>query len=279
MPLRVWSPGSALAEVVEQGAEQQQVGPIDAVGQRGRVGRRLPQVPVDGEAVVRVALRSAAHGAPTRAGCARAGHAGRATRTRRWRGDPGRAGRPARRARRRANGRPTPRRRRLGESVEGAARQQHAALRRQVGGAQQRAPDRRPGRPVRSARPRGRPPRHRRRRAPRGRAGAARRGATRRAAIHAMLRPAAATSAISSSADAIPEPGGHGVLVLEAQHVARPALLPVQGDAHVDERAVATARASARSSAGTRRSASAAHHSVCTSRSPPWPSLRSGSRR
>ena len=51
-----------------------------------------------------------------------------------------------------------------------------------------------------------------------------------------MLRAAAATSAISTSADAAPQPGGDGVLVLEAQHVARPALLPVQGDAHVDER-------------------------------------------
>ena len=35
------------------------------------------------------------------------------------------------------------------------------------------------------------------------------------------------------------EAGGDGVLVLEPQHVARPLLLPVQGDADVDQRAVA----------------------------------------
>ena len=54
----------ALADVVEQGAEHEQVGPVDAVGERGGVGGGLPQVPVDGEAVVGVALRAAAHGLP-----------------------------------------------------------------------------------------------------------------------------------------------------------------------------------------------------------------------
>ena len=56
----------ALAEVVEQRAEHEQVGPLDPVGERGGVGRRLPQVPVDGEAVVGVALRAAAHRRPLR---------------------------------------------------------------------------------------------------------------------------------------------------------------------------------------------------------------------
>ena len=57
----------ALAEVVQQRAEHEQVGPRDPVGQLGGVGRRLPQVPVDGVAVVGVALRPATGRAPTRA--------------------------------------------------------------------------------------------------------------------------------------------------------------------------------------------------------------------
>ena len=48
----------ALADVVEQRAEHEQVGSGDAVDELGGVGRRLPEVPVDGEAVVGVALRA-----------------------------------------------------------------------------------------------------------------------------------------------------------------------------------------------------------------------------
>ncbi len=55
-----------LAEVVEQRPEQQQVGTIDPAGEGGGVGGRLPEVAVDGEAVVGVALRAAAHGRPLR---------------------------------------------------------------------------------------------------------------------------------------------------------------------------------------------------------------------
>ena len=46
----------ALAEVMEERAEHEEVGPRDPVGELGRVGRRLPQVPIDGVAVVGVAL-------------------------------------------------------------------------------------------------------------------------------------------------------------------------------------------------------------------------------
>ena len=63
IPLARVIAGVALAEVVEQRPEHEEVGPIDAAGEGGGVGGRLPQVPVDGEAVVGVALRPAAHGA------------------------------------------------------------------------------------------------------------------------------------------------------------------------------------------------------------------------
>ncbi len=56
--------GPALADVVQQGAEQQQVGPVDLAGRRRRGGGCLQQVPVDGEAVVGIALRPAAHRLP-----------------------------------------------------------------------------------------------------------------------------------------------------------------------------------------------------------------------
>ena len=49
--------GKALADVVQQRAEQQQVGPGHVAGERGGLGRGLDQVPVDGEPVHRVALR------------------------------------------------------------------------------------------------------------------------------------------------------------------------------------------------------------------------------
>ena len=54
----------ALADVVQQGAEHQQVGTVGAGDQRRRRWRRLHEVPVDGEAVVGVALRLAAHRLP-----------------------------------------------------------------------------------------------------------------------------------------------------------------------------------------------------------------------
>ena len=56
----------ALADVVQQRTEHEQVGPIGAGDERRRVGARLHEVPVDGEAVVGVALRLAAHGLPLR---------------------------------------------------------------------------------------------------------------------------------------------------------------------------------------------------------------------
>ena len=58
--------GVALADVVQERAEHQQVGPVGAGDERGRVGAGLHQVPVDGEAVVGVALRLAAHRLPLR---------------------------------------------------------------------------------------------------------------------------------------------------------------------------------------------------------------------
>ena len=56
-----WVP---LADVVEERAEHEQVGPVRA-GHEGRgVGARLHEVPIDREAVVRVALRLAPHRLP-----------------------------------------------------------------------------------------------------------------------------------------------------------------------------------------------------------------------
>ncbi len=56
--------GESLADVVEERSEQQQVGALDPVGERRRVRGGLEQVPVDGVAVVRVALGFVAHGGP-----------------------------------------------------------------------------------------------------------------------------------------------------------------------------------------------------------------------
>ncbi len=56
--------GPAFADVVQQSAEQEQIGPVDAAGRRGRGRRCFDQVPIDGEAVVRVALRFAAYPFP-----------------------------------------------------------------------------------------------------------------------------------------------------------------------------------------------------------------------
>ena len=54
----------ALADVVEQGPDEQQVWPLDPVDQQRRLGRGHEQVPIDGEAVVGVALRSGPAGLP-----------------------------------------------------------------------------------------------------------------------------------------------------------------------------------------------------------------------
>ena len=54
--------GIALSEVVEQRTQDEQVRPVDTVSQPRGIGRRLPQVPVDGEAVVGVALRAGPDG-------------------------------------------------------------------------------------------------------------------------------------------------------------------------------------------------------------------------
>ncbi len=56
----------ALADVVQQRAHHEQVGAVDPVDEGRGVGRRLAQVTVDGEAVVGVALRLAAHRLPLR---------------------------------------------------------------------------------------------------------------------------------------------------------------------------------------------------------------------
>ena len=53
-----------LADVVQERAEHQQVGSGDPIRQVRRVRSRLPQVPIDGEAVVGVALRLGPHRRP-----------------------------------------------------------------------------------------------------------------------------------------------------------------------------------------------------------------------
>jgi hypothetical protein len=57
-------PGVALAEVVEERADEQQVGAFDPSSEGLRARRGLHQVPIHGELVERVALRAAAHGRP-----------------------------------------------------------------------------------------------------------------------------------------------------------------------------------------------------------------------
>ena len=56
--------GPALADVVQQGGGQQQVGPVHPAGEPGGLHGGLHQVAVDGEAVHGVALRPAAHPLP-----------------------------------------------------------------------------------------------------------------------------------------------------------------------------------------------------------------------
>ena len=61
--------GRALPEVVQQEPDEQEIGALHAVGELGSVRCRLEQVPIDGEAVERVALRPAPHRRTTPAGC------------------------------------------------------------------------------------------------------------------------------------------------------------------------------------------------------------------
>ena len=58
--------GIALAEIVQPRADEQQVGPLHAIGEARRLHRGLEQVPVDGEPVIRIVLRAAAHRLPLR---------------------------------------------------------------------------------------------------------------------------------------------------------------------------------------------------------------------
>ena len=56
--------GKTLAEIVQERAEEEEVGSGDLAGQHARLRHTLEEVPVDGEAVERVALGPAAHGVP-----------------------------------------------------------------------------------------------------------------------------------------------------------------------------------------------------------------------
>ncbi len=56
--------GVSLPEIVQPSAEQQQVGPRDAIAQLRGLDRRLHEVPVNGEAVVGVVLGFAPHRLP-----------------------------------------------------------------------------------------------------------------------------------------------------------------------------------------------------------------------
>ena len=55
---------AALAQVVQERADQQEVGPTDPTHAFARACHRLQEVPVDGEAVERVALRPEPHRVP-----------------------------------------------------------------------------------------------------------------------------------------------------------------------------------------------------------------------
>ena len=229
----------ALADVVEEGAEHEQVGPRHAVGELGRVGRGLPQVPVDGEAVVRVALRPAADRLPLgeqahedAALVERLQHVDRAVALLEQQHElRQRARRPAVHATPRRRPRPP------GDRAWRATAARRAGRRR--GRPAARSPDRRamsarddssisrstttsPS-PTRSSWPIWW--REMCRHAP--------------SAIQPIVRAAAATSAIRPSAESAPTAARHGVLVLQPQHVAGPAGDAVQGDADVDELAVA----------------------------------------
>ena len=56
--------GETLADVVQERTDDEKIGTIDATGSLACVRGRLHQVPIDGEAVVRVALRLALHARP-----------------------------------------------------------------------------------------------------------------------------------------------------------------------------------------------------------------------
>jgi hypothetical protein len=55
---------STLADVVQQGADHKEVGTIDAIDESGGVRGRLTEMPINSEAVIGVALRSAADNPP-----------------------------------------------------------------------------------------------------------------------------------------------------------------------------------------------------------------------
>ena len=64
MPTSVWSPGNPLPMSWRSVPSSSRSGAADPVGHGGGVGRRLEQVPVDGESVVRVALGLVPHRRP-----------------------------------------------------------------------------------------------------------------------------------------------------------------------------------------------------------------------
>ena len=58
--------GVALADVVEESSKNQKIGATHPIGKIARIGRRLPQMPIDREAVIGVSLRTTAIGCPLR---------------------------------------------------------------------------------------------------------------------------------------------------------------------------------------------------------------------
>ena len=281
--------GVALADVVQQRADHEQVGAVDPVDERGGVGRRLPQVPVDGEAVVGVALRLAADAAPTRAGSAPTGPSGRAPRPPGWRGATGQE--------------------QVDEQAPGllaghgvGERAPTAASRSSVravdagvvlGGGDGRRAARAAGRPAGSApaasvhlavaqhHARGRASRSR----PEPPAERARERALDAVPTASSLSQAIVRAAVDSAAHqgvgvGVAEGGGHGVLLLEQQPVAGAAGAAVQLDPRRQQRSRRRRRGSASSPSQQRHARRrSAQRRAWTSRRPPRPSFRSGSSR
>ena len=235
----------ALADVVQQRGDQQQVGPVDVAGQLGRGGRRLDQVAVDGEPVPRDGAAAASARGPTRGSAGTAappGPAARAAARRRGRwpaaGGTTSAPRPARApaaagcaprapsaCTATAAGPPAPRRPRRAAAGRG----------RRPAARPARAPPRRPGGPR---------PRRAARGAPggTGRAdGAPAPASTRRqvsSATKASRRPARLTSRSRASSSGRPERVGHRALLLTDQDVGGPAGAPAQLVADVEQERV-----------------------------------------
>ena len=101
----------ALADVVEQRPDEQQVGPGDVAGVVRRLYRAFDEMTIDGVAVERVALGPAPDGTPLRKDACRRGRSGRACRTRRRARHPIRGARSADRAARRSTSPRAPARR------------------------------------------------------------------------------------------------------------------------------------------------------------------------